>query len=116
MSNDKVEVFKAEDFREYVTMTVVGQMPIAAMIARHANRILRERSQVVYSATQEVWVDHHPEPSHTALLIAVEPLRKDSAESLLKEFVEAHTDGAYTPRGLAAFLERARKVLNSVKS
>jgi hypothetical protein len=79
--------------------------------AEFCNRILAERGVRVYSASEKVWVDSHPEPSLQALLIAVQPIAKDSAESLLRECLgRLDTDAKFT-ESERDWIERARKVL-----
>lgn len=86
-----------------------------------ANRILTERGVRVYGDANR---DHYngqtalgwtreadeEQDKHTALLIAIEPIVRDTAESLLKEFVNA-CDGNWYER-FESLNTRARKLLS----
>jgi len=79
-----------------------------------ANRLLKERGKVVYSHRSSLEIGGwypgavEPNPTHSALLINIEPIRKDSAESLLKEILDHHVQMKDQPLN---WVDRARKLL-----
>lgn len=81
-----MDFFKPDDFRELTNWH-------HAAIAAIANRLLRERSQVVYGIvkgddfTAFDTNSNSAYNTHTALLICVEPIERDSAEKILSGFV-----------------------------
>ena len=51
-------------------------------------------------------------PTHTARLVMIEPIQKDSAESLLREFVQIKSDNLPTANRLEVLLERAKALFS----
>lgn len=91
--------------------------PGTSISLEHANALLRGRGKVVHSyqeASVATWYrgDASPTSSHakfTALLICIEPIEtEDTAESLLKEFIE-HWGPKDFPGSVC---QRARKLLS----
>lgn len=79
------------------------------------NRLLEE-AEPVYSCNKHTGMacalwgredreDYHN--THKAYVIAVQPIKHETAEELLREFINKRPDGLV----LAAFIERAKKVL-----
>lgn len=88
------EFFKPEDFASWWNEKNMQHECSAEKAAAVANRILAERGVRVYGSFDNAyneaigaWGDKASDDTHQALLIAVEPLRKDSAEGLLREIV-----------------------------
>lgn len=129
MSNDKVEVFKAEDFKSSEhNGGFVGLSESAQLVAARANKLLAERSQVVtgrklgesnltdqhragwmFAEPHVFPVSSESEDTHTALLVGIRPIVRDTAESLLREMIAAG-DVVYSS-ALTQYLERARRLL-----
>lgn len=108
--NVSAEVFTADDFCAHPEM-----MASARMTADTANRILAERGVRVYgddSSDGLPWrkkaLERH---THTALLVGVTPIAKDTAESLLREVLAAWPLNPHAKSPYWELLERARKVL-----
>jgi hypothetical protein len=104
------EFFKAEDFK-HITL-----VPTAA--AARANYLLAERGVVVRGIVDERGYDayssyeHGPGDTHTALLINVQPIQKDSAESLLREIVDGYDKDQYQyGTKIHERIERAKRLL-----
>lgn len=117
------EFFKPEDF----TLSQIANHSCGD-IAKHCNRLLLERGQRVWGSNGEgvpevkplfwgpKWMDgeirhNKKNNTHTALLINIEPIAEDSAESLLKEFINA-CDGNWYER-FESLNARARKLLEA---
>lgn len=116
------DVFKAEDFSEWF-FEGFGET-----IAERANALLAERATVVYgrkgsapglagwwtcrkySENTEFGKEETKDLTHTALLLAIQPIAKpDSAESLLRLIVScSHHNGSLVP---SEIIDRARKLL-----
>ncbi len=114
--NSVCTVFRADDFRD----ADGDHRIVAEYAAKRANRLLSERGTRVYATPHPEslardesaqWTrERCPHDTHTALLIAVEPIRKESAEDVLREIVRlAKACDGITAN--APVLERARKVL-----
>lgn len=99
------QVFTADDFRE-IDVFYCGR------IAHIANALLSQRSQVVWDVADGNWsTTQYSCHTKTALLVGVQPIVRDTAESLLRELCDAleHTRGGLAP--WAPALDRARKLL-----
>lgn len=123
----KVEFFKAEDFWQCInhmldcgkgTKDPAGMYISLANVLSTCNALLAERGTVVYGSgipeanaqhgwVTEGWRDSAGEDTHTALLIAIEPIAKDTAEGLLREMLETH--GTCITK---EWTDRARKLLH----
>ena len=117
------EFFKPEDF------PFIDDSQTTRCVIKTANRLLKERATVVYSRGgpqpgmigywsdrkysehTELGKEESKELAHTALLICIEPIVKDSAEGLLREFIKIRTDNSPTGLRLEELTERARKLL-----
>lgn len=81
-----------------------------------ANRLILERSKVVYGQSCGDlinWYNNHSvADNHTARLICIEPVEKESAEKILREYVN-WADGFLMKTGEDPFswVERAKKLL-----
>lgn len=124
---NKCEFFKAIDFRR----EDLGHWA-SEKIALVANRILAERATRVYAAPYvdngakahkdecAQWTGERTESvdTHTALLIAIEPIQRDTAEQLVKDLA-AHAKFQYEDGKWAMsaeyWVERARRVLEGNK-
>lgn len=115
---NKVEVFKAADFKDCGPAVHPGGVD-KTKIADIANRILAERGVRMYahlgpSARHDgTWMSEaykDADSTHHALLVAVQPIAKDTAESLLQELVNIGA-ASYTCDSAKDVLKRARKVL-----
>lgn len=113
MTEQSVDVFTDVDFLDCNDRYSGGvEMFASARAAKIANRLLKERGQVVYhdNASITYWTPVLSERhTHVGLLVAVRPIEKDTAESLLRELL-AHADSFPN----ASFRERARKVVEGV--
>jgi hypothetical protein len=69
------------------------------------------QAPVAASCGEYVWHARGPldNDTHTARLICVKPIVRDSAESLLREIVDAYK----SPVTLTPFIDRARRLLES---
>lgn len=117
------EFFKPEDLRTIIQDKSRGfvfriEEWQAKDIAKHCNAILEERGVRVFSVSSgSEWTTTKKPPAprewydqtRTALLIAIEPIKRDTAESLLREMLAL--EQSVTWRMPAAIIERARKVL-----
>lgn len=109
------EVFRTEDFDHYDD---------SEGLARYANRILAERGMVVYGH----WDGERfrvPDPrlglrsgtenpdTHRALLVGIEPIRKETAEDLLREVLRNYDDDRVASDRIVTpeFIDRARRLL-----
>lgn len=82
-----------------------------------ANRLLRERSKVVYGSPDVGWMvckpikgsddDWH---THQALIFSIEPLEQDSAEKFLREWIE-HAENMVPQLTQTPFIQRAKALL-----
>lgn len=106
------DFFSAEDFREHTNWH-------HAALAETANRLLRERAQVVYGKmgcgpqfSERQWLfplSEHNIPigsTHTALLICVTPIARDSADALVEAL--AKLDHRFSSTKLSELIDRAR--------
>lgn len=100
------DFFSAEDFREHTNWH-------HAALAETANRLLRERAQVVcqtmrgeaiYAAAGYFGKD---EVTHTALLVCVTPIARDSAEKIVEDLI-ARFDNYPQTLELTNLVDRAR--------
>lgn len=111
-----VDVFKPEDF----TYGKAGNN--ATEFAERCNRLLAERAVKVYGRGNEhkSFVTYpksmlHWEPTHTALLLNIQPIIKDTAESLLRGFVSLSSParmGLSVREDFENLVDRARKLLD----
>lgn len=96
------EFFKQQDCNVIGSEWIEGKLCNSISVGTHAisldkaNRLLRECAQVVYaymdptSRPGGMWINegtHYADSTHRALLICVEPIERDSAESLLDELI-----------------------------
>lgn len=95
---------------------VMNTPPTSISLAK-ANRLLEERGKVVYGHVKDgvpnYWGPHENntfEDTHAALLICVEEIEKDTAESILKAFANWGTDKP-GPLSLNDIQDRARKLI-----
>lgn len=120
--NDVYTLFTAEDFiamPEHHAYFYAGDC-----LAARANKILASRSTVVYahrgpSNPDGVWIAkgyHDADSTHTALLVCVTPIVRDTPESLLREYVadvDAWKRGEW--RNVDEWVARVRRVLGEAK-
>lgn len=109
-----IKLFTAADF---VALGLPGSQPFEQWLADRANRLLLERSTRVYGVRDlsgECWTTAHHESrdTHQALLVGVEPLRRESAEDLVREMI-AFIEERYPLRSEKEWIDRARKVLGA---
>ncbi len=120
----KLEFFKASDFDCCKTFILkensIHVVHSSQQVADKANALLAERGTVVYGCDDykkypemkdKVWgwsEEGLGHDTHTALLIAIEPIAKDTAESLLREIVEMIGPGVFASSDV---MERARKLI-----
>jgi hypothetical protein len=113
--NSVYTVFRAEDFAGVDTLTLDdGRMEYA----KRANLILSERGQRVWICAHANGerTAHLAEPvdwSERALIVAREPVRKESALDVLREYLRVYDDRLKSKMSSLApdWIERARKVL-----
>jgi hypothetical protein len=115
-----LDFFKAEDFVSIPMSENAGydlKAYVAADVAKKANRLLRECGTVVYGKLEDGYANwfstesgKQPDDTHRALLINIETIEKDTAESLLKQFV-AIADDNFKGGNMRELIERARRVL-----
>ena len=121
------EVFKIEDFEKSFGYGLAGfkfEKALAATVAREANRLLAERGVRVrvenhhsfgWSGQERMDGFDDDAYDHTALLIAIEPIKRDTAESLLRELIAKDEETSFAGPTTAEFIERARKLLGGEK-
>lgn len=104
--------FFAEADCEYLAL-YNSSNDIKAISLDKANRLLSERGTVVYSGAEKlVWKTHpfNNLHAHTALLIHIQPIEQDSAESFVKDFITCYQT-RNQEIGLPELFERARKLV-----
>jgi len=105
--------------KERATVVYSRGGPQPGMIGYWSDRKYSEHTELVigywsdrkYSEHTELGKEESKELAHTALLICIEPIVKDSAEGLLREFIKIRTDNSPTGLRLEELTERARKLL-----
>lgn len=80
---------------------------------RKANRLIQERAKVVTGIGASWSLDKHYNDTHQALLICVEEIEKDSAESLLREMIE-HCE-KFQRLEFLTWVDRAKRLLGGEK-
>lgn len=86
--------------------------PTAVVRAADVERLL-EQAPVVRNAERmkDEWsIQSHPEDTHTARLVLVTPIVRDTAESLLRELMDIFNKAGHDGYAVE-LLERARKLL-----
>lgn len=109
--------FEPEDFRGPEMES--GMVPHISSegsrrVALIANRLLAERGQRVKGDGDLFCVGKvydGIEPTHTALLIDVREIQRDTPELLLREYVKTRNSSCWTGTEFDSWLERVRKVL-----
>lgn len=118
------DFFTEKDFSNAVNMDIArayrGKYVSLENVLMISNRLLRERGVIVkanFNWKDAEWHPNYPgdAATHQALLICVEPIEKDSAESLLREYVErvgdCHAPVWDTMEQKKSFVDRAKKLL-----
>ena len=107
-----IKFFNPEDFKSWFCGKNEDYHSVAA--AETANRILTERGVQAYGSLDAGnWFgpNKSENDTDTALLIAIEPIQRDTPESLLREVCDKYCDIQTSTVSLREWLERARKVL-----
>lgn len=79
---------------------------------KKANRLIQERSKVVYGVGNS-WVNklHDSIDTHQALLICVEEIEKDSAEKVLVDLIEVMSEATCWSEPFETLKNRAKRLL-----
>ncbi len=114
MNKPKCEFFSSRDFLTFSEGPLTNSHP--AWIAHQANHILSERATVVDAVKTSTGHWYASEggamaKTHTALLIDVRPIERDTAESLWRELIKQTEKSNFAGATTERFIERAKRLL-----